>query len=107
MPGHCGIYVGNNKVIECTPSGKCGVQITDITRVKWTKCGKLPFIQYEETPASKPSGSYSVFHIVRRGESLSKIAAMHGFKNWRDLWALNPEIKNPNLIFVGQRIKIK
>lgn len=41
MSGHCGIYAGNNKVIECTPAGKCGVQITDLNRVKWTKCGKL------------------------------------------------------------------
>ena len=106
--GHCGIYAGNGKVIECTPAGKCGVQITDLNRVKWLKSGKLTFIQYEETPASnKPETAVSVFHIVRRGETLSKIAAMHGFKNWRDLWALNPEIKNPNLIFVGQRIKIK
>ena len=106
--GHCGIYAGNGKVIECTPAGKCGVQITDLNRVKWLKSGKLPFIQYEETPASnKPSGTNSVFHIVRRGESLSKIAAKYGFKNWKELWALNPEIKNPNLIFVGQRIRIK
>lgn len=106
--GHCGIYAGNGKVIECTPSGSCGVQITDLNRVKWLKSGKLPFIQYEETPAStKPTTNYSVFHIVRRGETLSKIAAAHGFKKWEDLWALNPEIKNPHLIFVGQRIKIK
>ena len=44
--GHCGIYAGNGKVIECTPSGNCGVQITDLNRVKWLKSGKLPFIQY-------------------------------------------------------------
>lgn len=106
--GHCGIYAGNGKVIECTPSGKCGVQITDLNRVKWLKSGKLPFIQYEETPASnKPETPVSVFHIVRRRETLSSIAAMHGFKKWEDLWALNPEIKNPHLIFVGQRIRIK
>lgn len=105
--GHCGIYAGNGKVIECTPSGSCGVQITDLNRVKWLKSGKLPFIQYEETPASKPTTNYSIYHIVRRGETLSKIAAMHGFKSWKELWALNPEIKNPNLIFVGQRIRIK
>lgn len=106
MSGHCGIYAGGGKVIECTPAGKCGVQVTDFNRVKWTKCGKLPFIQYEETPTPVPT-PVSIYHIVRRGETLSKIAAMHGFKNWRELWALNPEIKNPNLIFVGQRIKIK
>lgn len=105
--GHCGIYAGNGKVIECTPAGKCGVQITDLNRVKWLKCGKLPFIIYEEDIEIKPAPVVHLYHIVRRGETLSKIAAMHGFKNWRELWAINPEIKNPNLIYVGQRIKIK
>lgn len=105
--GHCGIYAGNGKVIECTPSGSCGVQITDLNRVKWQKCGKLPFIIYEEDINVKPAQVVHLYHIVRRGETLSKIAAMHGFKSWRELWALNPEIKNPNLIFIGQHIKIK
>lgn len=107
MSGHCGIYAGNGKVIECTPAGKCGVQVTDFNRVKWTKCGKLPFIQYETVASNKPQTPISVFHIVRRGENLSTIAAAHGFKNYKELWALNPEIKNPHLIYVGQRIKIK
>lgn len=106
MSGHCGIYAGNNKVIECTPAGKCGVQITDFNRVKWTKCGKLPFIKYEEAPAPAPA-PVSIYHIVKRGETLTSIARAHGFKDWKELWALNPEIKNPNLIFIGQRIKIK
>ena len=107
MSGHCGIYAGDGKVIECTPAGSCGVQVTDFNRVKWTKCGKLPFIQYETIASNKPTGTYGVYHIVRRGESLSSIAAKHGFKKWEDLWKLNPEIKNPHLIFVGQRIRIK
>lgn len=106
--GHCGIYAGNGKVIECTPSGSCGVQITDINRVKWQKWGLLPYIQYTETEViNKPSTSVQDWHIVKRGENLSTIAAKYGFKDWKALWALNPEIKNPNLIFIGQRIKIK
>lgn len=105
--GHCGIYAGNGKVIECTPAGKCGVQITDLNRVKWLKRGKLPFIIYEEDIEVKPAPVVHLYHIVHRGETLSTIAAKHGFKKWEDLWKLNPEIKNPHLIFVGQRIKIK
>ena len=101
--GHCGIYVGNGKVIECTPSGKCGVQITDLSRIKWLKSGKLPFIQYEETPAPVTD---HVYHIVKRGETLTSIAKLYGM-NWRQLWALNPTIKNPNLIYFGQKLIIK
>ena len=48
MPGHCGIYIGDGKVIESTPSGKCGVQITDLSRCKWKAHGLLPFIDYEK-----------------------------------------------------------
>ena len=109
MSGHCGIYAGNNKVIECTPAGKCGVQITDFNRVKWTKCGKFPFIQYEAS-AQKPaenSQNVQIWYIVRRGDNLSTIAKKHGFKSYKELLKLNPAIKNPHLIYVGQRIRIK
>lgn len=49
MPGHCGIYIGNGNVAESTPSGSCGVQITDIKRVKWKAHGELPQIVYQES----------------------------------------------------------
>lgn len=49
MPGHCGIYIGNNNVVESTPSGSCGVQVTDFSRVKWKAHGELPFIAYNES----------------------------------------------------------
>ena len=54
MPGHCGIYIGNGNVVESTPSGKCGVQITDFNRVKWKASGKLPFIKEENNSLIKP-----------------------------------------------------
>lgn len=109
MSGHCGIYAGNNKVIECTPAGKCGVQITDFSRVKWTKCGKLPFIKYEETTQTpaKPKETAQIWYVVRRGDNLTTIAKKHGLKSYKELLKLNPGIKNPNLIFVGQHIRIK
>lgn len=49
MPGHCGIYIGNNNVVESTPAGSCGVQVTDFRRVKWKAHGELPFISYSES----------------------------------------------------------
>ena len=108
MSGHCGVYAGDGKVIESTPSGKCGVQITDFKRVKWTKHGKLPIVIYEETQViNKPSTSVNNYHTVKRGENLSLIAKKYGFKSYKELLKLNPGIKNPNLIFIGQRIRIK
>lgn len=46
MKGHCGIYKGDGKVIESTPTGKDGVQITTINYHNWTEHGQLPFIDY-------------------------------------------------------------
>lgn len=61
MPGHIGIYIGNNLAVECTPIWKDCVQITacnhavsGYNRRNWTKHGKLPWVTYvNETPAPK------------------------------------------------------
>lgn len=66
LTGHVGVYVGNGKVVEATPSWKNGVQVTDIHSRKWTKHGKLPWITYIKTtatvkpatPAPAPSVAY-------------------------------------------------
>ncbi len=44
-------------------------------------------------------------HIVARGETLFSIAAMHGL-DFEELMAANPEIVNPNSIYIGQQIVI-
>jgi nucleoid-associated protein YgaU len=46
---------------------------------------------------------------VKRGDTLNKIAKRHHLKGgWKGLWKLNKKtIKNPNLIVIGQVIKIK
>ena len=48
MKGHCGTYIGSGRVIESTPAGKDGVQITDISFQKWTHHAKIPFVKYED-----------------------------------------------------------
>ena len=47
-------------------------------------------------------------YVVVAGDSLSKIAKrFYGdAKQWRKIHAANPEIKNPDLIHPGQRLKI-
>lgn len=46
MKGHCGIYIGNNQVIESTPKWKNGVQITKLSARKWLKYGILKWLDY-------------------------------------------------------------
>ena len=46
MSGHIGIYVGDNKVIECSPAFKNCVQITALNQRKQLKHGYLPYIDY-------------------------------------------------------------
>lgn len=55
MSGHVGIYIGNGEAVECTPSWKNGVQVTTVRNMKsgtghkWTKHGKLPYVDYSVT----------------------------------------------------------
>jgi resuscitation-promoting factor RpfA len=46
---------------------------------------------------------------VKRGDTLRKIAKRYHVKGgWKALWKLNKKtIKNPNLIYIGQTIKVK
>ena len=48
MKGHCGIYIGNSKVVESSPKWANGVQVTALSARNWLKHGKLPYIIYNE-----------------------------------------------------------
>lgn len=43
---------------------------------------------------------------MNRGDNLSRIAERHG-ETLAHLEALNPQIKNPNLIYAGERVRIQ
>lgn len=56
--GHIGIYIGDGLAVECTPAWENKVQITAVGNIgsksgyntrKWTKHGKLPYIEYDVT----------------------------------------------------------
>lgn len=51
-----------------------------------------------------PSGGKSRVHVVKRGDTLSRIAGSH----WRAVYQLNASTigKNPNRIFPGQRLRL-
>ena len=53
LSGHCGVYIGDNLVVESTPAWTNGVLISGINgrayegrKRVWTKHGKLPWISY-------------------------------------------------------------
>lgn len=48
MKGHCGIYIGDGRVVESTPKWNNGVQVTSLTARNWLKHGKLPWVEYSD-----------------------------------------------------------
>ena len=67
MSGHIGVYIGDGYAVECTPSWKNGVQITPVLNMgtkngtkghKWTKHGKLPYIEYVVSDKAKEIAGY-------------------------------------------------
>jgi len=69
----------------------------------WVYAGQVLYIPagYSSDPVYYPpsSGTY----VVQKGDTLGKIAGRIGV-SWRDILALNPQIQNPSLIYVGQVI---
>ena len=69
MSGHVGIYIGDGKAVECTPSWKNGVQITDVLNIKsgtghkWKKHGKLPDIKYVDRIVDDTYPAYCAIKI--------------------------------------------
>lgn len=113
MSGHVGVYVGDGKVIECTPKWTNDVQYSNLGNLgyktgnwrTWTKHGRLPWVEYKSMPSvekpkegadTKPTEAY---YTVKKGDTLSKIAL-------NEILKLNPEIKDPSKIYVGQKIRI-
>lgn len=49
---HIGIVISASQVVECTVSGSCGVQITNLFNRGWKKKGRLPWIDYSTSSSS-------------------------------------------------------
>lgn len=58
----------------------------------------------QPTTPSKPASSNDVIYVVKRGDTLSKIASQYG-TTYQELAQYN-NISNPNFIRIGQKIKI-
>jgi len=59
-----------------------------------------------ERSAPAGSGGGGGSYTVRSGDTLGKIAAAHG-ESWQQLWKKNQStVKNPNMIYVGQKLAL-
>ena len=58
------------------------------------------------TPAAGSAGSQAVYHRGGKGETLWALAGRYGLPV-AELVALNPQIKNPNLIRVGEEVRVR
>ena len=75
--------------------------------VFWEDSGQTPEVkrvaQHKEEPA--PQSAQRAAHIVKQGDTLWAIAGQYGL-TLEQLLALNPGIKNPNLIRVGEEVRL-
>lgn len=85
MKGHCGIYIGNGKVVESTPKWNNGVQITALTARNWLKHGFLPYVEYGSREEVKTSVSVELT-VLKKGskgaevKTLQRLLNAFGFK---------------------------
>lgn len=114
-PDHVGTVVSVNKaagtftVVEGNKSNAVGTRVMAVNGryIRGFICPK-----YTDTPAADPqpepeppvSGNDDIIYTVVKGDTLSKIAAKYG-TTYQKLAAYNG-IANPNLIHVGQKIRI-
>lgn len=54
---HVGIVISDSQVVECSPIGSCGVQITNLFNRGWKKKGRLPWVDYSTTSSTNNTGT--------------------------------------------------
>jgi LysM repeat protein len=111
--GPSGTEPANLVDVATTGSGTLSVQLTIPTGEAdpgevWQARGYVPGTNataasnnFTVTPTSDPPPPTGGTYVVQRGDTLKKIAARYGI-TWQVLWQLNPQIINPNVIYVGQ-----
>lgn len=105
------------------PRTAAGVGSVDLNHLHWAarfRLGQMRLPVKKAKPAkaskAKPAGGTKAkpkqqavkqqFAVVKSGDSLSKIAQAHGL-TLKQIENLNPQIKNPNVIYVGDKIRVK
>ena len=121
VPGHIGVYIGDGLAVECSPAFENDVQITAVGNIgkkagyntrTWTKHGRLPYVDSSDAGGAAPAvpapstgtGQGETVYPVQKGDTRSGIAAKYG-TTYQAIAAHNG-IANPNVISVGQKIRI-
>ena len=79
MKGHCGIYIGNGKVVESTPKWGNGVQITALSDRDWLKHGKLPYVEYD-VKVVENTVTIELF-VLRKGSKCDQVKTLQRLLN--------------------------
>lgn len=72
--------------------------------MSWINRKDIEILQTTTTESKPAETAPNTYHVVQLGETLSGIASRYG-TTYQSLAALN-SLNNPNLIFVGQRLKV-
>ena len=90
--------------VEKTPTETAGQAVEAAGKVGQTPTTTIPTIAPTQppTPTITPGGET---YTVQSGDTLSDIASQYGI-TWQELYSLNPQITNPNLIQPNQIINI-
>jgi hypothetical protein len=81
LKGHVGVYIGDGMAVECTPSWKNRVQITPVLNFgtengknghKWTKHGKLPYIEYVRAEKTRSEEIAEYIEVLRKEGVISE-----------------------------------
>ena len=82
MSRHCGIYIGGGKVVESSPAWENGVQITKLTDRKWKAHGRLKYITYTDTAATKPVNLSIPNYYLRLGSKGMEVNKLQAALNY-------------------------
>lgn len=103
MKSHCGVYIGNGQVIECTSNKKISkkkygcVCISKLKQRKWEYWTETKWLDYVMEDK---------IYVVKKGDTLSKIAKKY-HTTWQKIYEKNKDIiKDPNKIYPGQILHI-
>lgn len=107
--GVCGgtYYVEPGDTLE-TIAQRCGTTVSAITAANpgisaSLYTGQALFVPGPNYSSSSPPATSYNTYIVQYGDTFSEIAARYGVSVY-ELWAVNPQIWNINIIYVGQVI---